>query len=422
MADLPLEGLNVLELGGFWSVPICTSYLGYMGAEVIKVESIQSPDRMRFGLPWDGPWWETCYYYLGTNTGKIDVTLNLNDPKGKELFKKLVARSDVVIENYSVRVMENFGLTYDVLKEVNPKIIMVRSPGFGTTGPWRDVPTFALALELFSGMAGLTGYPGEQPFFIMAAADPMGGQHLMFIVLAALEYRRRTGKGQLIDISQMEICASYLGQAFMDYSMNQREWGRRTGNRDTVMVPHNVYKCQEKKTSGDKFGEDHALVAIAIASDDEWKAFCQAIGNPKWATDERFSTALGRRKHEDELDKLIEQWTLQHDNYEVMHLLQKAGVAAGAVVEPWDTPIEPQFVAREFYQELEHPIIGKQIFNKYPVKTSKTATKLSAPRTLGQDNQYVLGTILGLPETEIAQLKKDKIIGTVPVAFAKDKD
>lgn len=412
MAERALEGLRVLELGGFWSVPYCTSYLGYMGAEVIKVESIQSPDHMRFARPWNGPWWETTHYWLGTNTNKIDVTLDLNSPTGKDLFKRLVERSDVVIENFSVRVIENFGLTYDVLKEVKPDIIMVRAPAFGTTGPWRDVPSFALALELCSGLAGLTGYPGGKPFFLMAAADPIAGQHLIFIVLAALEYRRRTGKGQFVDVSQMEVGTSFLGQAVIDYSMNRREWSQRIGNRDTVMVPHNVYHCKGK----DK------LVAIAVASDDEWKAFCQAIGSPKWTADEKFSTVLGRRKHEDELDKHIEEWTIQHDNYEVMDILQKAGVGAGAVIEPWDTPIEPQFIAREFFQELPHPIVGNQIFNKYPVRMSKTATKLTPPPTLGQDNAYVLGTILGLSEAEIAQLKKDKIIGTVPAAFASDND
>jgi crotonobetainyl-CoA:carnitine CoA-transferase CaiB-like acyl-CoA transferase len=411
MAEYALEGLKVLELGGFWAVANCASYLGYMGAEVIKVESIQSPDHFRYGAaPWDGPWWETNHIWLSTNTNKIDVTLNLNDPKGKELFKKLVKRSDVVVENYSLRVMDNFGLGYDVLKEVNPKIIMVRAPAFGTTGPWKDIPSFALALELCQGLASATGYPGGEPFFVGGGSDVIVGQHLAFLLLAALEYRRRTGKGQVIDVSQMEIGASYVGQAVMDYSMNQREWNERIGNHDLIMVPNNVYHCQGK----DK------MVAIAIASDDEWKAFCQAIGNPKWATDERFSTVLGRRKHEDELDKLIDQWTLQHDNYEVMHLLQKAGVRAGVVVDPFDTPIEPQFVAREFYQELTHPVEGKQLFGKFPMRTSKTPTKLTPPPTLGQQNEYVLGTILGLSEAEIAQLKKDKIIGTVPVPFAKD--
>ncbi len=411
MAEQALEGLRIVDCGSFWSVPFCTAYLGWMGAEVIKVESIQNPDHLRFGaFPWDGPWWETTYYWLGANTNKLGLTLNLNSARGKELFKELVKRSDIVIENYSARVMENFGLTYEVLSEVKPDIIMLRAPAYGTYGPWRDVPSFALALELCQGLAVLTGYPGDKPFFLGGASDVIVGAHLIFIILTALEYRRRTGKGQLVDVSQMEVGASFLGQAIMDYSMNQREWGQRMGNRDPAMVPHNVYRCK---------GEGK-LVAIAISSDDEWKAFCQAIGSPKWTQDERFSTTLERRKHEDELDKLIEEWAIKHNNYKVMDILQKAGVAAGALVDPFDTPDEPQFKERGFYEELTRDIIGTQLFSTWPIRMSKTSTKLSPPPTLGQHNEYVLGTILGLSKAEIEQLEKEKIIGTVPIAFAKE--
>jgi crotonobetainyl-CoA:carnitine CoA-transferase CaiB-like acyl-CoA transferase len=411
VAKQALEGLRIVDCGSFWSVPFCTGYLGWMGAEVIKVESIQNPDHLRFGaFPWDGPWWETTYYWLGANTNKLGLTLNLNSTRGKELFKELVKQSDVVIENYSARVMDNFGLTYEVLSEVKPNIIMLRAPAYGMDGPWRDVPSFALALELCQGLAVLTGYPGGKPHFLGGASDVIVGTHLIFAVLTALEYRRRSGKGQLIDVSQMEVGASFLGQAIMDYSMNQREWGQRMGSRDPVMVPHNVYRCK---------GEGK-FVAIAISSDDEWKAFCQAIGSPKWTQDEKFSTIIQRRRHLDELDKLIEEWTAEHDNYEVMDILQKAGVAAGALVDPFDTPDEPQFKARGFFQELTRDIIGTQLFSIWPIRMSKTSTKLTPPPTLGQHNEYVLGSILGLSKDEIEQLNNENIIGTVPTAFKKD--
>ena len=324
-------------------------------------------------------------------------------------MKELIKKSDVVIENFAARVIDNFDLGYPVLKEIKPDIIMMRAPGYGTYGPWRDVPSFALALELCQGLAMLTGYPGGDPFFLIGASDPIVATHLVFAVLTALEYRRRTGKGQLIDVSQMEIGTCFMGQAVMDYSMNQREWNTRIANRDLAMVPHNVYRCKEEGT----------LVAIAISSDEEWKAFCEAIGKPKWTQEDKFSTVTNRWKHQDELDKLIEKWTTKHDNYEIMDILQKAGVASGALADGYDTPNDPQFKAREFYQELPHEVVGNQLYSKWPVKMSKSEAKLFPAPTLGQHNEYVLGTILGLSKEEIQQLEKEDIIGNVPIAFAK---
>ncbi|MFC2058479.1 CaiB/BaiF CoA transferase family protein [Chloroflexota bacterium] len=406
MPGLPLEGIRICDLSTWWSGPLCTAYLGGLGAEVIKVESIQRPDGYRFGLTVFDQWWEANGAWNSINMNKYAITLDLNNPKGVELFKKLVGVSDVIVENYTPRVMEAFGLTYPVLKEITPDIIMLSMPAYGLTGPWRDYAGFAFAFEQASGLAYLTGYADGTPQNLGGAADPIAGMHAALAILAALEYRRRTGEGQHIEMSQAETLTCLLGQAVMDYSMNERVW-ERMGNRDPAMAPHGVYRCKGM----DKW------VAISISSDAEWKSFCQIIGNPQLAQDERFAVIIDRFRNQDELDKLVESWTIQHDQYEAMDILQRAGIAAGAVIVPHDANDEPHFKKREFFQELTRDVVGTQPYPKSPIRLSKTPVMMRPSPKLGEHNDYVLGTILGLSKYAIKELKKEQIIGTVPLAF-----
>ena len=404
MPKQPFEGIRICDLSQNWSGPYCTAYFGGLGAEVIKIESIQHPDSFRFGNLVSDLWWEVYAPWNCTNLNKYGITLDLNNPRGKELFKELVKVSDVVIENFSSRVMENFELNYPVLKEVKNDIIMVSMQGYGQSGPWRDYASFGIAFEQSSGMAYLTGYVGGSPQNLGGSADPIAGVHASFAIQAALEYRRRTGKGQFIEIAQAELLTRLLGAALIDYSLNKRVWGR-LGNRDPFKAPHGVYRCK---------GED-MWVAISISSDKEWAAFCQVMGKPELAQDERFSTLPKRWGNQDALDKLIETWTVEHDRYEAMTILQKAGVAAGALTVADKLQHEPHLKDRGFFQELPRDIIGTQIYPGWPVRFTETSIKMRPAPKLGEHNDYVLGKILGLSKSEIEELEKNKIIGTTPL-------
>jgi len=399
----PFEGIRICDLSRFWSGPYCTAYLGGLGAEVIKVEAIQSVDGFRWPQQKGDRWWEGSGQWCSININKYDVTLDMNQPRGLELVRELIKESDVLIDNFPPRVMENFGLTYPLVKELNKDIIMVTLPGYGLTGPWRDYSGFGFSFEQSSGLAYLTGYEDGGPVIIGGAADPIVGTHCAFAIQAALEYRRRTGNGQFIEISQLEALTSFMGPAVMDYVMNQRVWGRR-GNHNPAMAPHNIYRCRD----------DETWVVIAVQTEEEWQAFCNASGNPEWGREERFSTLENRLANQDELDRLIGEWTIQHDPYGVMDILQKAGVPAGAVTDVNMNLDEPHLNERGFWVEMDREVVGKQRYSTYPIKFSETPVKYRPAPTLGQHNEYVLGTVLGLSDTQIKELEKEQIIGTEP--------
>jgi crotonobetainyl-CoA:carnitine CoA-transferase CaiB-like acyl-CoA transferase len=408
MTKQPFEGIRICDLSQNWSGPYCAAYLGGLGAEVIKIESIQHPDSYRVGILLSDFWWEVYGPWNCTNVNKYGVTLDLNNPIGKEIFKKLVKVSDIVIENFSSRVMENFGLPYEELKKLKNDIIMVSLQGYGQSGPWRDHATFGLSFEQSSGLAYITGYEDGSPLNLGGSADAIAGMHAAFAIQAALEYRERTGKGQFIEIAQAELLTRFLGAPLIDYSFNKRIWGR-LGNHDPYKAPHGVYRCK---------GED-MWVAISVSSDEEWTALCQVIGKPELAVSEKFITMSNRLANQDILDKLIEAWTTQHDRYEAMRILQEAGVAAGALTVPDKLQQEPHLKDRGFFQELTRDITGTQLYPRWPIKFTETPINMKPAPKLGEHNEYVLGTILGLSKPEIEELEKNKIIGTVPLASGK---
>lgn len=411
MSSLPLEGIRILDLTAWWSGPLCTSYLGAQGAEVIKIESIQSPDGFRYTVapPGEANWWELGPQWNSTNHNKFDLTLNINDPEGKKLFKDLVAKSDVVIENFSARVMENFGLTYEVLQEVNPKIIMMSMPAYGKTGPYRDQPGFAFTFEILSGIAQVNGYRDGNPSIIAGATDPIAGFHAAYALLAALDYRERTGKGQFIEVPQVEACLNLMGQPLSDVSLNGRNWGRM-GNRHLNMAPHGVYRSK---------GED-SWVAIAVTNDEEWQKFCEVIGNPTLVNDERFRTLAVRCEHQDELDRLVESWTSQFGHYEAAELLQRAGISAGPVLAVDEMEKDP--FLQGMFQEMTRELSGTHLFPSWPVKFSGERVQHHSPAPLlGQHNEYVLKDILELSDEQFESLKQREIIGNQPLGAKVNK-
>ncbi len=402
---LPLEGIRVLDLTAFVAGPVTTTNLAYYGAEVIKVEGVLRPDGFRAYVPIQGvkEWWESSSLWNLDNLNKLGITLDLTRPEGRDVFLRLVPMADIVIENFSPRVMQNFGLSYDVLKQANPSIIVVAMPAFGLSGPWRDYVGFATPLEHISGVCTLTGYSGEpEPYNPAGVSDVFGSMTTLVALFAALEHRRRTGEGQLIEVALIEaFMAATIPFDVIDYSLNKR-MRQPQGNRHPFLAPHGVYPC----------AGDDSWIAITVCSDEDWTSFCETIGNPSWCRDEKFATSVGRHNNADELDSLVGDWTRQHDATEAMELLQAHGVAAGVVVQ--DPRDDPHLNARNFLVEIDRPIVGKRRYTNWPIRLSKTPGKHWKPAPfIGEDTKKILGGLLGLSDQELADLEEKKIIGTV---------
>jgi crotonobetainyl-CoA:carnitine CoA-transferase CaiB-like acyl-CoA transferase len=313
------------------------------------------------------------------------------------------------MESFAGGVMERMGLGYEVLRQWNPSIIMASASGFGAGGPWTDYRCWGTVVWHMSGMAMLSGYAGEGP--AQAAntfPDPTAGCHLAGCIVAALLYRKRTGKGQFFDVAQVEPTIGFTGPYLLDYIMNGRN-AERTGNRHPSFAPHGVYACQ---------GDDN-WVTIAVTSDAEWEALCGAMGRPELAKDERFRDTLSRWRNQEELDGIIMEWTVVRDQYEVMYTLQRVGVAAAPVLKVDQIHDNPQHKARGYYEMVTHPDAGTHLYRNVGYRMSKTPGHiLRHPPCLGEHNNYVLGTVLGTSAEEIAELEKQQIIGTTPLPGA----
>jgi benzylsuccinate CoA-transferase BbsF subunit len=405
MQSLPLAGLRIVDFGQMWAGPHLSQWLAVMGAEVIKVETHLRIDFMRnVGIP---PGFERNDFNAGTafaslNYGKKSITLNMNQPKAVELARDLVKISDAVTENFGGPILERWGLGYEELKKIKPDIIYYAGSGYGRGGPHRSRPAYAEIIEANDGSTYLNGYPGGEPATVGVSpwTDATQAMHGAFAIMAALYHRDLTGEGQYIDASMIEGSANFLGEMVMGYTMNG-VLGERMGNRDKIMAPHGCYRCQ---------GDDE-WVAIAIGSQAEWKAFVKVMGSPDWAEKEEFSDELSRWQNQDELDRLVEEWTRKCHQYEVMEMLQKAGVAAGASLNVKDLANDPQLKKRRFFIEMEHPVIGRITLPGLPWRPDgRQKGNYSCPPLLGEHNDYVFGELLGLPAEEIARLQEEKVI------------
>jgi len=372
-----LKNIRILDFTWVLAGPYATRLLADFGAEVIKVQPLLPEEDDDFARG----------YYNTWNRNKLGITLDMSKPDGVTLAKKLVLSSDAVVENFTPRVMANWGLDYQNLKKLKPDIIMLSLSTMGSTGPLRDYTGFGPTIQAFSGLTRLMSYPGGPPLGPGTAyADHVGGLFACLALLGALEYRRRTGEGQYIDVSQVEVMTSLLGDAFVP-------------GKEAVF--QGVYRCN---------GEDR-WCALAVFTDEEWRGFKKALGSPPWAEDKRFATSASRLRNKRALDGLIEDWTKKHTAEEAMSLLQKQGVAAGVVQDARDLAQDPQLKNRGFFIELDHPQMGRTVSDASPVRLSDTPSRYSRPAPLpGQDNDYVYGQLLGLSESEINKLKKQKVI------------
>jgi crotonobetainyl-CoA:carnitine CoA-transferase CaiB-like acyl-CoA transferase len=401
---LPLEGVRVADFTWVWAGPFCTMHLAHMGAEVIKIESQARPDLAR-RLPIVPTGMEPDVnrsgYFNQWNQGKKSILLNLSKPEGIAIAKQLVAKSDVVVENFATGVMDQLGLSYEVLKQVKPDIIMASISGYGHTGPQRKYMGYGPAVAPLTGLSSLSGYPGGSPQELgISYGDPNAGINAAVAICAALAARKRTGQGQYIEVSLWEAMAALVPEGWMDYAMNKTQ-PPRMGNRDPWMAPHNCFRCA---------GEDE-WVTIACGAEEEWQALCQAIGQPSLATDPRFHTAVDRKAHEDELEALLTAWTQQHGKWEVTRTLQAAGIAAFPSMNSKDLAEDPHLNARGFFARLPHPEVGVQTHTGIPwrLTDAPNGVRKAAP-CLGADTDTVLREVLGYPDAEISKLKDQQVL------------
>ncbi len=411
---LPLEGIRVLDFTQVYAGPTCARLLSDLGADVIKVEGVRRMDITRnFVMPENDSsddYWNKAGYFLLRNGGKRSLTLDFSEESGGagvEIVKKLIPHCDIVMESFTPHVMEKFGLDYESLKGIRRDIIMISLSGYGQDGPWRDWSAYGMGLEPASGISSITGYRGGDPLRTgISFTDPYSGIVGAGAVLSALIYRRRTGKGQYIDLSEQEAAIPVVGYALMDYAMNGRP-PRRMGNRSQWYAPQGCYRCQ---------GEDRWLV-LTIRDDAEWQAFCEATGHPEWSTDRRFADVLSRFENHDELDRVITSWTEQQGHIEAMHKLQAAGVMAAAVLSPKEELLDQHLKERGFFDMVETDGNGvrpvpHQLGAKFSAFEMDTGRR--APR-LGEHNGEILEGLLGMSPEEVSQLKEQNVIGEEPI-------
>jgi len=401
MADYPLSGYRVVDFSWVWAGPLLGELLADMGAEVIKVETNKRLDSARLtpGRSTVGP--ETDFVFHSINRNKLGITVDMTDPRGAKLIRELISISDVALDNFSPMGLKKLNLEYAELSQANPQLVMISLPAAGQHGPLSNIVTYAPSLGALCGYSSLIGYPGERVLGEQTPyLDVTSSIHGAFAVLSALYYRESTGKGQYIDMAQIEVGASVIGEAFMEYFMAGRVLGTM-GNRSPTMAPHNNYPC---------LGEDR-WVSIAVDTEEEWRSFCTAIGNPPWVKEKRFSDKFNRQRNLEELDRLVSAWTINLSNYEVMDILQKAGVAATPCLDLMERFSDPHYAERGTHLQVEHPATGIDIIAGIPFKLSGTPGEVRRPAPmLGQHNDYVFRELLGRTESELAQLVEEKVI------------
>jgi crotonobetainyl-CoA:carnitine CoA-transferase CaiB-like acyl-CoA transferase len=427
MTKLPLEGIRVVDITVIWAGPFATMQLSDWGAEVIRVESLQHwqvgtrggmarPPQALVSNPVrtgglatycdrDVSYrpWNRFTLFNAHSRNKLGCTMDLTQSRGQEMFKRLIARSDVFLESNAPHAMENLGLTYDTLRAVNPRLIMLSMPGFGGTGPYKYFRALGVHQEAFIGHTFLRGYPGADPMSTSTLfhADEAGGANGALAVLMALHYRNRTGRGQFIDMAQAEATMPHLGDSIMDYTMNGRVQTSRA-NRLPGAAPCGCYPCA---------GDDR-WVNITVFTDEEWQGLRRVMGDPEWAADEVFATCLGREGNQDELDERIGEWTRNQNHYDVMFRLQKEGVPAGPVIFEDDAYRDEHLAERGFFQEVTHAECGTHMYPTYGYRMSRTPNSIRrGPVRLGEDNEYVYRDILGIGEDEYRELEAEGHIG-----------
>ncbi len=410
--ELPLSGIRVLDLTSLFAGPFFTRLLGMFGAEVIHLESIGRPDLYRMyslrRVGKDPQWQEWVPNFAGANTNKSGLTLDLRAERGRELFLDLVATCDVVVENFSARVMDNLKLGYEELSSRRPDLIMVRMPGFGLDGPWRDVPAFAPIIEDASGITWLTGYPDEKPQEAQSVGDPNAALHALTATLIALLHRDRTGEGVLVEAPMIGASLNIAAEQVIEYSASGHLM-MRDGNRGLSAAPQGLYLS----ASIDEFDRLDCWVAIAVETEDQWCALRGVI--PDVDPADELTDVRARRERHDAVDAAISDWCATRSADDIVEQLWAAGIPVGKVIAPHRQGELAQLRARSFFETVDHPILGQARYDTFPARFSAGPwqyNRVAAP-TLGQHNAVILAGI-GCGEDELAELEKQGVIGAEP--------
>lgn len=392
MKRAPLAGIRVISFGTGGVVPDCAKTLGEMGADVIKIESSQHLDFVRT----IGADMNNVPGFNETNRSKRSFGVNLKTEQGRELVRRLIARADVFAENYRAGVVEKLGCDYESVRKIKADIVYLSSQGFGKTGPYSGHRAYGPLMAAASGMLRLWAH-ADDPYPVGATSpipDHFASKHGVLAILAALDYRRRTGKGQFIDMSLVEVGANIIGALYLEQTVNGRS-PEPAGNRIPYAAPYGVYRCS---------GSDQ-WCAISVSTEEEWRSFCGAVGHAEWTQDARFADLVARLRHVDELDARIEEWTSQREPVEVMNLLQAAGVAAGVAARSAEALSDPQLQHRNAFVEVDHPVAGRRIYPGIPFKITGMTFSESRPAPLfAEHTEEICRDILKLPEDEIRRL------------------
>ena len=419
MPPLPLDGIRVLDSTYVFALPYTGGQLADLGAEVIKIEGPGRPDITRGGglygtFPDNEPgedWWNRPSTYQLLNRGKQSLALDLSRPEGRRIFRDLVMVSDVVMENFTPRVMRRWELDYPNLRRLRPDIIMISNTGYGHgDGPYSSYPAQATTQEGTHGHCWITGYPGAEPSKAgRSFVDFLSTWSAMFAIGAALRYRNRTGRGQWVDIGMYQAGVMFLSEYLMDAIVNGRE-GARIGNRHPSRAPQGAYPAA---------GNDQWL-ALSIADTRQWQTLCRLLERGEWAADARLNTLAGRQERHDEIDEAIAQWTRPQDKYDLMHLLQAHGIAAGPVLSGKEVHFDPQYRSRNFLERVEYPPergIGARFLMGRPYRMSQTPLAIRGPApAFGQHNRALLEGLLGHPPSVVSRWSDDGLIATVPTS------
>lgn len=405
---LPLKGLRIVDLTMGWAGPTATRQMGDLGADVIKVESCQYPDWFR-GTDPRGPYhpertYEKVYWFQQMNRNKRGITLDLTQPKGLALLKRLIEGADAVIDNYAADVMPRLGLDPASMRKLNPRLIVVTMPAFGMTGRWSGVRAYGSTLEQACGLPSVTGREGDPPTMVHTAlGDPYGGVSAAAALMIGFMHQKRTGEGQHIDLSATEALLPMVAPSVIEQSITGRT-GPRLGNRHPRFVPHDCFPC---------IGEDQWLT-IAVRSDDEWQALCKVIHRPDLAEDAALATAEGRRAEEDRIEVAIRHWTMTVRPDLAMNALQDAGVPAGTARLPMDMAGDPHLLSTGHWQPRTRRFMGPHLLPSVAYREGTSRAPYAITRlapTLGQHNEEVLRDVLGLGDGEIAELRRTEIVG-----------
>jgi crotonobetainyl-CoA:carnitine CoA-transferase CaiB-like acyl-CoA transferase len=400
----------VLDMTAYWAGPLAGHTLALLGAEVVHLESAARPDGVRFvgGVPQsEDRYWERSPIFAALNTNKKSLAIDFGDPRGVELVRRFVATCDVVVENYTPRVLDHAGLDYESLREVKPDLVMVRMPGFGLDGPWRDQAAFAFVIEDASGLTWLTGGTDRLPLEPYCIGDPNAGLHAVVGLLLALAHRDRTGEGGLVEAAMVDAALNIAAEQVIEHSA----YGvllERAGNRGPVSAPQNLYRS----AGVDEYGRDDCWVAIAVANDDQWAKLRDALGDPEWAASPDLAAADGRARAHDQIDEHLQVWCRDRTADDIVKLLSEAGVPVGQVVQPHRQPDLEQLAHRGFFEEVDHPLIGTSRCSTLPMRLSRGPDRFHTRHAplLGEHTAALLGE-LGLSPGEIESLSAAGIIG-----------